>query len=413
MNQMDAKLFSSFAERISNTAENELTTKMMQLSSVGVDVIDLVNVPWFENGLRFDPKLVPELYQAAATTVQTYHPDAKGKIELRNAIAAWYRRRGVTVLPENIVITPGTSLAYFLLFRMFSIDQGEVMCPEPSYPLFDDIAELSGLQVRNYPLEESSGWRIWADRINNRVTKDTRAICLVSPHNPTGAVHSEAELTELSEVCRRHQLPVIFDEVFSEFRFTEAGKVNTTPLPRPTAINSYPLSFLLNGFSKALAMPGHKIGWVVVDGTDSAAVNKAVKALTYLTDTFLPVSEIAQSFAANVLSLRDGLTADDTSRMIAELLAIRRSIVINEFANDPRFEFHHPAGGVYFVVALPFGLHAEDVSVGLLEEEHIFVHPGFFYNIPGEHIVFTYIMESERLRSAIKTVHRYLSNRIQ
>src|SRR5205814_6440870 len=106
------------------------------------------------------------------------------------------------------------------------------------------------------------------------------AIVLISPHNPTGMVASESELHGLAEIAARHNLPILSDEVFSEFLFSKDS------LPRPAATGA-PLVFTLNGFSKMFAVPGMKIGWIGLSG-DADLVGKTLTALELISDTFLP-----------------------------------------------------------------------------------------------------------------------------
>src|SRR5204863_7569379 len=111
-----------------------------------------------------------------------------------------------------------------------------------------------------------------------QISTRTRAIILISPHNPTGMVADAAQLAGLAEIATRHQLPIISDEVFSEFLF------GLDELPRPAATKA-PLVFTMNGFSKMFALPGIKLGWMAVSG-DESLVRKSLSALEMISDTF-------------------------------------------------------------------------------------------------------------------------------
>src|SRR5262249_50894861 len=150
----------------------------------------------------------------------------------------------------------------------------------------DYIARLAGVYMRQYRLDESRDWAIDLDHLENQITSGTRAIVLISPHNPTGMVASEDQLRSLAEIASRHALPIISDEVFSEFLF------GRDVFPRMAATNA-PLVFTLNGFSKMFALPGMKISWMAISGNE-ALVKKSMAALELISDTFLPVNEIAQ-----------------------------------------------------------------------------------------------------------------------
>src|SRR6185295_15977785 len=114
-------------------------------------------------------------------------------------------------------------------------------------------------------------WAIDLNHLEDQITTRSRAIVLISPHNPTGMVATDSELRGLADIAARHNLPIISDEVFSEFLF------GMETLPRPVSTHA-PLVFTLNGFSKMFAMPGMKIGWIGVSG-DHDLVAKALSSL--------------------------------------------------------------------------------------------------------------------------------------
>jgi aspartate/methionine/tyrosine aminotransferase len=277
--------FSSLSESLAGT-KNPLYRIHEELKLEGRAVIDLVRGNVNEHGIEYPQEILKGILHSAAEAARIYRPDSLGQAPAREAITAYYGGR----IPANqIVLTPGTSVSYWYCFKLLAEPGDEILTPQPSYPLFDYIARLCGVRMRYYRLREDQGWKIDLDFLEDQITTKTRAIVLISPHNPTGMVASEAELRGLSEIATRHRLPIISDEVFSEFIFG----IPTFPRPLDTAA---PLVFTLNGFSKMYALPGMKIGWIGISG-DERMVSKATTALEMISDTFLPVNEIAQ-FAA-------------------------------------------------------------------------------------------------------------------
>ena len=145
----------------------------------------------------------------------------------------------------------------------------EILCPSPSYPLFETIAKVCGVDLRYYLLRESQDWAIDLDYLESQITTKTGAIILISPHNPTGEVTNFNQLNNLAEILNRHNLPIIADEVFSEYLF------DLDNLPRPLLTDA-PLIFTLNGLSKMFALPSLKLGWILVSGRNSL-VKKILK----------------------------------------------------------------------------------------------------------------------------------------
>ena len=193
-------------------------------------------------------------------------------------------------------------MSYWYCFKLLAEAGDEILTPQPSYPLFDYIAKLCGVQLRHYRLREDRGWAIDLNHLEDQITTKTRAIVLISPHNPTGMVAGESDLRALAEIAARHNLPIISDEVFSEFLF------GMESLPRPASTNA-PLVFTLNGFSKMFALPGMKIGWIGLSG-DPRLVSKSLSALELISDTFLPVNEIAQFAVPQIFQQGLGFLSD-------------------------------------------------------------------------------------------------------
>src|SRR6266481_959162 len=278
-----AMFFSDFAANLGGQ-KNPLYTLHERLKAEGIQIVDLVRGNVNEHGIIYPPEILREILAEAAEAARICRPDSLGQRPAREAIAQYYA--GLNIPPEHVLITPGTSVSYWYCFKLLAEPGDEILCPQPSYPLFDYIARLAGVHMANYRLLESRQWAIDLDYLENQITGKTRAIILISPHNPTGMVADSEQLRELAEIASRHSLPIISDEVFNEFIF------GIDSFPR-VAVTNAPLVFTLNGFSKLFALPGMKIGWMAVSG-DKDLVRKSVAALELISDTFLPVNEIAQ-----------------------------------------------------------------------------------------------------------------------
>jgi len=378
--------FSSLSESLAGS-KNPLYRIHEELKLDGRSVTDLVRGNVNEHGIEFPHDLFKDILRSAAEAARIYRPDSFGQLPAREAIAAYYGGR----IPANqVVVTPGTSVSYWYCFKLLAESGDEILTPQPSYPLFDYIARLCGVRLRYYRLREDQGLRIDLNYLEDQITTKTRAIVLISPHNPTGMVASESELRGLSEIATRHRLPIIFDEVFSEFLF------GIPALPRPSDTGA-PLVFTLNGFSKMYAMPGMKIGWIGVSG-DDRIVAKAMTALEMISDTFLPVNEIAQ-FAAPQVFEKGQHFLKDYQRWIGTC----RTAALDGLAELSGM-FVEPSGGFY--VTLKIAKDEEMAAETLLREAQILTHPGFFYDIKPDHLVMTFIHEPEIVRESFRKIAR-------
>ncbi|HEX4997171.1 MAG TPA: pyridoxal phosphate-dependent aminotransferase [Terriglobia bacterium] len=375
--------FSSLAHSLTGT-QNPLYALHERITREGREVVDLVRGNVNAHGIVFPPDLLNEILAQSNESARVYRPDSFGQPVAREAIAAYYRSR--QIVSSQILITPGTSVSYWYCFQLLAERGDEILAPCPSYPLFDYIAEMCGVRLVQYDLSEDARWAIDYESLEDRITPRTRAIVLISPHNPTGMVADEASIRKLAEIAARHDLAIISDEVFGEFLF------GLDTLPRP-AFSDAPLVFTLNGFSKMFALPGMKIGWIAVTGAQDL-VHRAMGALEMISDTFLPVNEIAQ-FAAPSIFERGAPFLGNYRNWIASC----RSAALDGLSG---MEFAAPAGGFY--VTVPIGKDEEEAALSLLEHSSVLAHPGHFYDIPGNHLVATFIHELDRLRTAFAAI---------
>jgi aspartate/methionine/tyrosine aminotransferase len=354
-----------------------------ELRAAGHTILDLVKGNVNEHGIVYPPAALQEILKKAAERARIYRPDSLGQLPAREAISAYYNGK---IPPAQILMTPGTSVSYWYCFKLLAEAGDEILTPQPSYPLFDYIARLCEVKLTTYELDEARDWAIDLEYLERQISAKTRAIVLISPHNPTGMVASMDQLHALAAIAARYEVPVIADEVFNEFLF------GIESLPRP-AFTDAPLVFTLNGFSKMYALPGMKIGWIGVTG-EPHLVEKALSALELISDTFLPVNEAAQFAVSEIIESGRGF-----------LPAYKRWITQ---CRDTAVEclsgcsFVAPRGGFY--VTLKLRHDEEEAALRLLGEKHILVHPGYFYDIAPDHLVMTFIQNPGELRRAFTAI---------
>jgi alanine-synthesizing transaminase len=387
-------MFSQTASQL-RSGTNRLYALRDELIHRGYRITDLVAGNVSEHGLRFPRALLEATLIDASRSSEAYRPDPLGQPAAREAVCRYYAAQGISIPAANVLLTPGTSISYWYCFKLLANEGEEILCPRPTYPLFDYIARLSGVRLAYYPLDEPAGWAIDIDRLESQISTATRAVVLISPHNPTGHVADVEEIRGLAEVARRHNLALIADEVFSEFL---AGE---NPLPRPAAADA-PLVFTLNGFSKMFALPGIKFGWIAITG-NPGRVREATEALELISDTFLPVSEITQAAAPEIF--RKGAPFREFYR--GEIRA-RREAAEQALGHLPGCEFISPGGGFYVTLRL-VGLDEEEVSETLLREHRLLLHPGWFYDMDPHHLVIAFVHGRDEMPRHIAQIAEALS----
>ena len=295
-----------------------------------------------------------------------YEPRAFGLPSAREQVAALH---GVDA--GRVVLTASSSEAYAWLFKLLADPGDEVLAPRPSYPLFEYLAALESVRVVHYPLHYDHGWLIDCATLEERITARTRAVIVVNPNNPTGSYLKRDEVDRLAEICGRHGLALISDEVFSDYAITEdARRVSSLvgELRVPT--------FCLNGLSKMAGLPQMKLGWMVVGGPGTA---DALEGLEWIADTYLSVGAPVQFALPALLRARVTVQSQIRERLMRNLAALRLAL-----DRAPAISLWAPEGGWYATLQVPRVRSEEQWVLELLEKHGVLVQPGHFYDFERE-----------------------------
>ena len=197
------------------------------------------------------------------------------------------------------MLTTSTSEGYGYLFRLLCDAGDEVLVAQPSYPLFDFLADLEDVRLKSYPLFYDHGWWIDFAELERRIGPRTKAVVVVHPNNPTGHATGAGERERLEEICVRRGLALIVDEVFLDYPMEEKRLMSFAVGPHPV------LTFVLSGMSKIAGLPQMKVGWIVGFGPE-AARREALGRLEVIADTFLSMNAPVQGALAVWLTEADG-----------------------------------------------------------------------------------------------------------
>ena len=381
-----------FSQRLANHAElNALTRALGRLRTSGVAVVDLTESNPTHVGLSYPPDLLQTL---SAPEALRYEPAPLGRPDTRGAIAADHLRRGVPVDPDQVVLTASTSEAYAWLFKLLCDPGDAVMVPRPSYPLFEHLTRLEGVRTLPYDLAYHGRWEIDVAALR-AAPPGVKAVIVVSPNNPTGSFISPRDLAEVSAVCGRCGWALVADEVFADYQ------LECDAPARDIAVHSDVLAFTLGGFSKALGLPQLKLGWMVVGGP-TALRAPARSGLELIADTFLSVSTPVQLAAADLLARGAPVRAQIHERVRANLRTLRARA-----ASFPACDVLRAEGGWSAVVRVPATRSEEQLVLQLLEQEHVLVHPGFFFDFQHEaFVVLSLLPEPHVFAAAVERVLR-------
>jgi alanine-synthesizing transaminase len=367
---------------------NALTRAIEQARASGQHILDLTVSNPTAAGVRPDPEIV--LAALANPEAMHYDPQPRGLLGARQAVCRYYRElHEVDLDPERLILTTSTSEAYSYVFRLLCNPGDEILVPKPSYPLFEFLADLADVKLVPYPLFYDHGWQIDFDSLHKAATAKSRGVILVHPNNPTGSYVSVSETAALNTFCRDYGLALIVDEVFLDYAHDGAPR-------RSFIANEDALTFALSGVSKISALPQMKLAWLVTSGPE-ANVAEAGARLEIIADTFLSMNAAVQLAAPVLLDQRKRVQPILLDRLRVNLSELDRQLVARPSCTRLQVE-----GGWYVVLRVPAIESDEDLSIRLLREASVSVHPGHFYDFAGEgQLVLSLITEPADFREGV------------
>ena len=380
---------SQFSQRTSwDTAEGPLAQAIRARRTAGLEVVDLTISNPTICGFVYDDAAILNALRNPASLI--YDPNPKGIPAARHAVAEFYKGHRADVDPEDVILTTSTSEAYSFLFRLLCDPGDAVLVAQPSYPLFDFLADLDDVHLQPYPLFEDFGWWIDFAELERRITPRTRAIILVHPNNPTGHSTSRTEREQLEALCVRHRLALIVDEVFLDYgisRQIESFAVGPHPC----------LTFVISGLSKIAALPQMKVGWLACFGPAGHS-GAALARLEVIADTFLSMNAPAQNALPVWLASREPIQRQILDRVRGNLKTLA----------DSGLDFLEVEAGWSAVLKLSQHKSRLDLAETIVRETGVLVHPGSFYGLPGQHqIVVSLIGSQHTFVEGIKTLKKW------
>src|SRR5271154_651345 len=369
---------------------NRFTQAQQELRAAGREALDLTVSNPTRAELHYDAETI--LGALVDPKAMDYDPQSKGLRSAREAVAGYYGKQHDDIDPESIVLTTSTSEGYSYVLRLLCNADDEILVPEPSYPLFEFLADLQDVKLAPYPLLYDHGWQIDFPSLYKAVNHRTRAVVVVHPNNPPGSYVSTLEQNELNNFCREYGLSLIVDEVFLDYAHDGA--------PRQTfAANRNVLTFTLSGLSKISALPQMKLAWIVISGPEEQ-VSAALGRLEVIADTYLSLNAPIQLAAPSLLEQRRNIQPLLLDRVRANLQELDRALARQKSCQRLQVE-----GGWYAVLRVPATQSDEDLVIAILRQASVLVHPGHFYDFPSDgYIVLSLITPPERFRQGMGRV---------
>ena len=358
-----------------------------RLEAQGRDIVHLeIGDPDFTT-----PQHIVDAAKNSLDAGETHYGSSWGMADFIDTVRkATYRSRGFLPDVEQILITPGANIAiYYSIFCLVNPGQ-EVLVPNPGFPTYLSSIAMCGATAVPYPLHEDNGFSMRAADIEPLITDKTRLLIINSPQNPTGAITGQSELKEIYELAVKKDLYIYSDEIYSRMVYEDSNFFSISSLDK-----SKERVILANGFSKAFAMTGWRLGAVIAP----RVVAERMMMLLQTTSSCVPAFVQRAGIAA--------IEGDQTSiDLMMNEYKSRRDLLVGGLNDIPGITCHLPGGAFYaFPNISDFGLTSEEFADAMLEKADVALLPGSNFGSQGEGFVrLVYASSTENIRKALDRI---------
>lgn len=334
-------------------------------------------------------ELLPDIYGA----------EPRGQRYAREALAAFLHEQGNTATADDLYILSSTSEAYSWLIKLLCNAGDAVLAPKPGYPLIESIARLECVDMIEYQQRFDGSWYIDVAELREALEGEDggriRALVLINPNNPTGSYVKASEREAIVRLCHDHEVAIIADEVFYDYDLEPfdgnarlAGETGT-------------LTFALDGFSKTLAAPHAKVGWIQVSGP-AAEVDEAKRRLDVVADDYLPMSEIIAKQIPAMLGAAAAQTARVRERVQTNLAALHTMLDDDE---QGMVSVLRAEGGWNVLLRVPSVLDENELVLSMIEKHGISGQPGYFFDMTSNgYLAISLLPEPDEFRHNVQMV---------
>jgi len=342
------------------------------------------------------PKLMMDAAIDSLQQGKTAYTSNAGLIELRTEICNYLKKYQLDYEPnKEVLITVGASEAIDLAFRALVGPGDEVLIPDPSFVCYGPLTVLAGGTPVSLATYEKDEFRLTAEELEKKITPNSKVLLLPYPNNPTGGIMRKEDYEPIAEVVKKHNLFVLCDEIYSELVYGGETHYSFAALP-----DMKERSLVLNGFSKAFAMTGWRIGY-------ACGPKDVIAAMTKIHQYGIMSAPTMGQYGA-LEGLRKG---EAEVRRMVESYDERRKVIVQGF-RDMGLSCFEPKGAFYcFPSIQSTGLSSEEFCEKLLKAEKVAVVPGNAFGASGEGFVrCSYASSLENIKEALKRIERFINS---
>lgn len=380
-----------------------ILTEAMRLEQEGHEVLKLnlgnLSVFGFDAPDEITNEVIAHMRAAQA------YSDSRGLAVARQAVADYYSRHAIDAHTDDVFLGNGVSELITLVLQAFVNTGDEILVPAPDYPTWTGAVTLAGGTPVHYLCDEAADWMPDINDIESKITERTRALVIINPNNPTGAVYSEKLVEQLAEVARRHDLVVMTDEIYEKVTFD--GVVHHH-MARSTRDDVLCLTF--GGLSKAFRVCGYRSGWVVTTGPRDRAAD-FLEGITLLTN--MRVSPNVPAQYAIPIALSDEHNWTDELMATGGPLHSRLLTATDALNAIAGVSCVRPSGALYCFPRIDPEVYQIDddrqFALDLLRSEHVLITPGTGFNWPDpDHFRMVFLAAPSTIIEATERIERCL-----
>lgn len=327
---------------------------------------------------------------------KTWYSPGLGLQPLKKAICDYQKRRfKLDYKPEEVMVTVGGSEGIDMLFRVMLEEGDEVILPTPCYVSYDPIAKLCGAKVVEVELKMEDNFRLTAQALKKAITPKSKILVLPFPGNPTGAIMEEEDLLEIADVIRDTEIFVMTDEIYAELTYGQYHHVSFASIP-----GMKERTIVINGFSKAYAMTGWRLGYAL-------GPKPIIDAMATLHQVAVICAPTTSQYAA-VVAMNECDEEIDTMRHSYDM---RRRFLINEL-NSIGIPCYNAQGAFYvFADIRGTGMTSREFCINLLKQNKVAVIPGNAFGNAGEGFIrISYSYSLDHLMEATKRIEEFMKS---
>ncbi|MHB8603938.1 MAG: pyridoxal phosphate-dependent aminotransferase [Thermoplasmatota archaeon] len=370
--------------RVKESGTVKITDAVAKLRKDGREILSLsVGEPDFDT-----PLPVRDAAKRALDAGKTHYVSAWGIPELREGIAAKSRREnGIAYEAANVMVTPAKQAIFYAILGL--VEEGdEVLCADPAWVSYEPIVALAGGKLVRVPATLEGDFRLTPEAVSSRITAHTKMLILNSPANPTGAVATPEDVRAFAELAQDHDFWILSDELYEKILY-EGKHVSPASVP-----GAFDRTLTVNGFSKAYAMTGWRLGWLA---GPKPVMSELIK---------LQQHSITHPASFNQYAAVEALAMDQkpVAAMVEEFRA-RRDLVVSTLRDMSGFHANLPKGAFYVFPRYDFDVDSLAFAEHLLQKAGVAVTPGVEFGPRGErHIRISYATSRENLKRALEAI---------